>query len=100
MHQANLQAPIREGQYHGKRRHPRYLLSVPITVYRHSAGGPLLTAHGLSIDISRGGVGVVVCGPPEVEETILINVQLLEAAFEVLAIVRHSNNTRSGFEFL
>jgi hypothetical protein len=36
----------------------------------------------------------------EVGETVAINLQLLDGAFEALAIVRHSDDARSGFEFL
>ena len=75
-------------------------MSVPVTLYRYSAAGPLLVAHGLSIDISKSGIGVIVCGPPQIGETVILHVKLLASAFEALATVRHSNSTRSGFEFL
>lgn len=87
-------------QYATKRRHPRYLLSVAVTLYRYSAAGPQLVAHGMSIDISRGGLGMIVCGPPMVGEAAIVNVQLLDSAFEALAVVRHSNTNRSGFQFV
>lgn len=46
------------------------------------------------------GTLTVMCGPPRVGETVTLNLQLLDGAFEALAIVRHSDDARSGFEFL
>ncbi len=100
MYTANLDNTTRDRLSAAERRAPRFLLSVPVTLYRYSAAGPLLAAHGLSIDISKQGVGAVVCGPPHVGETIVVNVQLVDAVFEGLAVVRHSNSIRSGFEFV
>ncbi len=96
---ANAQSINSSRQYTAKRRHPRYLLSVAVTLYRYSAAGPVV-AHGMSIDISKGGIGMIVCGPPYVGEATIVNVQLLDSAFEALAVVRHSNSNRSGFQFV
>jgi hypothetical protein len=100
MRTANAESRSGSRQHSVKRRHPRHLLSVSVTLYRYSAAGPLLVAHGMSIDISRGGIGMIVCGPPQVGEAAIVNVKLLDSAFEALAVVRHSNPTRSGFQFV
>jgi len=100
MRTANARSISATRQYAIKRRHPRHLLSVAVTLYRYSATGAQLVAHGMSIDISRGGIGMIVCGPPLVGEAAIVNVQLLDSAFEALAIVRHSNANRSGFQFV
>jgi len=97
---ASPEAVVSARQYTVRRRFPRHYVSVPMTLYRFSAAGPLLAAHGLSLDVSKGGAAAVMCGPPRVGETVAINLQLLDGPFEALAIVRHSDDARSGFEFL
>jgi len=86
------------GQYSIPRRHPRYLLSVPVTVHRFTPWRPVVV-HGLSLDISEGGASAVLCGAPAVGEAVLVSLQLPNAPLQSLAIVRHSSATRSGFEF-
>jgi hypothetical protein len=56
--------------------------------------------HGLSLDLSRGGTSAVMCGQPAVGETVRLSLQFLGIPVETLAVVRHSNSTHSGFEFL
>src|SRR5271165_2775684 len=86
-------------QYVTERRHPRFLLSFPLSLTR--TGGPEQpVTHGLSLDLSRSGASAVLCSPPPVGETVRLSLQILDAPRETLAIVRHSDATRSGFEFL
>ncbi len=86
-------------QYDNPRRYRRFLISVPVVVTRRSMPGtPVI--HGLSLDISRGGASAVLCGPPAVGEIVYLSLQFSETSLEPLAIVRHSDATRSGFEFV
>jgi hypothetical protein len=82
-----------------ERQHPRYFLSAPVIVCRTINLEPLET-HGLTVEISLGGLSAVLCGPPEVGEQVLLKLQLLGGAFETAAIVRHSSTARTGFQFL
>jgi c-di-GMP-binding flagellar brake protein YcgR len=86
-------------QYDNSRRYPRFLISVPTSLARpEKAGTPVV--RGLSLDLSRGGAAAVLCGAPAVGETVRLSLHLEGASLETLAIVRHSNSTRSGFEFV
>src|SRR5260221_5083844 len=85
--------------YDVARRHPRFLLSFPLSLTRIGDSGQPAT-HGLSLDLSRSGASAVLCSPPAVGETVRLSLQILGAPLETLAIVRHSQATRSGFEFL
>ena len=85
--------------YGTQRRHPRFLLSFPLSLTRMEAPGQPVT-HGLSLDLSRGGTSAVMCGHPAVGETVRLSLQFLGIPVETLAVVRHSNSTHSGFEFL
>jgi|SRR5579863_1925431 len=82
-----------------QRRHRRYLLSLPVTLERFPASGPVLT-RGRSLDISKGGMTALVCGPPQLGETVLVTLQLPDTPLQSFAIVRHSNSTGSGLEFV
>ena len=86
-------------QYDNLRRHPRFLISVPAIVTRRGMPGTP-AVHGLSLDISRGGASAVLCGPPAVGEIVYLSLQFSETSLESLAMVRHSDATRSGFEFV
>jgi len=81
------------------RRHPRLLYSIPLTLH-HLAMGGIRTSHGISLDISEGGVGALVEGSLQVGDTVALDVRLPESDLNLVAIVRHSSNLRSGFEFL
>lgn len=81
------------------RRHPRALFSVPITLHRLRAGG-VRTSRGITLDISEGGIGALVQGDLIVGETVEIDLPLPGSALSLVAIVRHTANARSGFEFL
>lgn len=80
------------------RRHPRRLLSVPITVRSLMAGG-IRASHGITLDLSEGGVGIVVEGGIGVGHTVEIELKLPDRELSVVAIVRHSSSMRSGCEF-
>lgn len=86
-------------QYDNPRRHPRFLISVPVIVTRRGLPGTPVV-HGLSLEISRGGTSAVMCGPPAVGEIVYLSLHFSETSLESLAIVRHSDSTRSGFEFV
>jgi hypothetical protein len=81
------------------RRYPRFMISIPVVVTR-PAMPDAPAVHGLSLDLSLGGVSAVLCGPPLVGETVYLSLQFAEASLESLAVVRHSSSTRSGFEFM
>src|SRR5581483_7067418 len=83
----------------GERRHPRFLLSSPVSVRCAFRLGSRLT-HGITLEISRGGLSAVLCGPPPVGERVSLRLKLQNTAVEALAIVRHSCSSRTGFEFL
>ena len=85
--------------YSTARRHPRFLLSLPMTLTRKGEPDQPVT-HGLSLDLSRGGASAVLCGQPAVGETIRLSLRFEGAPLETLALVRHSGATRCGFEFL
>ena len=98
MHVESPQTPIRSREYNVRRREPRYVTSVPVTLQRFLNSGPFVT-RGVSLDISMGGMSALVCGAPQVGETVVIELPLARAPAELLATVRHSGDERSGFEF-
>jgi c-di-GMP-binding flagellar brake protein YcgR len=81
-----------------RRREPRYVSSVPITVQHFLRFGPIVT-RGLSLDVSMGGMSALICAAPQVGETVVITLALPEAKVEMLATVRHSSEDKTGFEF-
>ncbi len=81
------------------RRYPRSLYSVPISLHTVAAG-VTRTFHGISVDISQGGLGALVSGGPRVGETVQIELPLGQQVLCAGAIVRHKTGPRSGFEFL
>jgi hypothetical protein len=89
-------APSRE--YHVRRRDPRYVASIPVTLQRFARFGPVVT-RGMSLDVSMRGMSALVCGAPRVGETVVIALSLPDGPVEVLATVRHSSEARTGFEF-
>ena|ERR1035438_10220475 len=80
------------------RREPRYVSSIAVGVTRFLRFGPSVT-RGMSLDVSRSGMSVLVCGSPRVGETVVIAPRSKTEPFEILATVRHSTDARSGFEF-
>ena len=85
--------------YPSVQRHARTLLSVPITI-RHLNRNGLQTTRGISLDISEGGLGALVQGELDIGETVEIDLRLSEQPLSTVGIVRHTSNSRSGFEFL
>ena len=83
----------------GVRRHPRTLFSVPITVHYLDAGG-VRTSHGISLDISEGGMGALVQTTLQIGETVKIDLPLPMTALSAVGVVRHTSKSRSGFEFV
>ena len=88
----------RSRAYQVRRREPRYVHSIPVTLRRYLRFGPVAT-RGVCLDISMRGMGALVCGPPRVGETVVIELPTRDTMIETLATVRHSSDSRSGFEF-
>ena len=88
--------PSRE--YQVRRREPRYVSSVSVTLQRFLRFGPFVT-RGMTLDVSMRGMSALVCGAPRVGETVVIGLSLPDATVELLATVRHSSDARTGFEF-
>ena len=81
------------------RRHPRVLFSVPITL-RHLMAGGVRTSRGIALDLSESGLGALVEGSLHTGDTVSLQVTLPGCELRAVAIVRHSSDVRSGFEFL
>ena len=81
------------------RQHLRALFSVPITLH-HLSAGSVRTTRGISLDIGEGGLGALTEGALLVGETVAIDLRLSDRPLTTVAIVRHSSNVRSGFEFV
>ena len=81
------------------RRHPRAIFSVPLTLHHLMSGG-VRTSHGISLDVSAGGMGALVQGSLSVGETVAIDLPLRESTLNAVAIVRHTSKERCGFEFV
>jgi c-di-GMP-binding flagellar brake protein YcgR len=81
------------------RRYPRVVFSVPITL-RHLTASGVRTSPGMSLDISKGGMGALVQGQLQVGETVAIDLPVAERMLSTVAIVRHTSNVSSGFEFI
>ena len=92
----------RPREYHVRRRDPRYVSSIPVTLQRFLRYGPFAT-RGMTLDVSMRGLSALVCGAPRLGETVVIALSLPgappDAPVEVLARVRHSSDARTGFEF-
>ena len=80
-------------------RYPRALFSVPLTLQYLGPGG-IQKVHGISLDISEGGIGALLQHPLRVEEAVGIEFELDGSWFHTVAVVRYSSNVRSGFEFV
>ena len=98
MHVESRETRFRSREYNVRRREPRYVTSVPVTVQRFLNSGPFVT-RGMSLDISMRGMSALVCGAPQVGETVVIELPFKNVPVELLATVRHSSDARSGFEF-
>ena len=88
----------RPGPYNFDRRERRYVSSIPVRVQRFLRFGPFVT-RGVTLDISERGMSALVCGAPRAGETVVIELPLPGSPVEALAMVRHSSDAKSGFEF-
>ncbi len=97
---ANLQSGINpHGGYQFPRHYPRILFSTPITLRRCCRGG-VKSTHGISLDLGEGGLGAIMQGEVCVGETVAIDFRLSDKPVTTVAIVRHTSNVNSGFEFV
>jgi hypothetical protein len=76
-----------------RRRHPRYRLSVPLTI--RAADGVIM--RGISIEISASGLSAIIAQSLKLNDTVEIEPI---AAVRVLALVKHNIGKIYGFEFL
>jgi len=81
------------------RRHPRLPFSVPVTLH-HLKAGMARTFAGISLDLSEGGLGVLVNGQLREGETVEVDLPLSQNLPRLIAIVRYSISDRCGLEFL
>jgi hypothetical protein len=81
------------------RRHPRALFSVPVTLHHLMPGG-IRASHGITLDISEGGLGALVQAGLRVGDTVEIDFPLPDCTLSTVAIVRHTSSVSSGFEFV
>jgi c-di-GMP-binding flagellar brake protein YcgR len=81
------------------RKHRRTLHSVPVTL-RHLIAGGVRKARGITLDISEGGLAVLMQGELSVGDTVEIDLSLAGCTLSLVAIVRHSSSMRTGFEFV
>jgi hypothetical protein len=98
MHVDSRATLARSRHFHVRRREPRYVSSMQVTLQRFLRFGPFVT-RGVSLDISVRGMSALICGAPRVGETVVIALPLPDAPIEMLATVRHSTDASSGFEF-
>jgi hypothetical protein len=77
---------------HDRRRHPRYRLSVPLTIH---ADGVVIS--GISIEISASGLSAIIAEPLQLSGTVELEPI---AAAKVRALVKHNIGKIYGFEFL
>ena len=81
------------------RRYRRALYSIPISLQMPIPGGLRMT-RGVSLDICEGGIGALVPSELRVGDVVEIELRLPTQELNVMAIVRHSCGSHSGFEFL
>lgn len=58
------------------------------------------TMHGISLDLSEGGLGALLEGSLHPGETVAIDLLLRQHQLHTVAITRHTSSLQSGFEFL
>ena len=81
------------------RRYRRSIFSAPLTL-RHLDAGGIRKLRGITLDVSEGGMGALVQGNLALGEAVEIDLHFQEQDFNAVAIVRHTSDVRSGFEFL
>jgi hypothetical protein len=82
-----------------KRRYPRALVSVPVSIRMLMPGG-VRSARGVTLDIGAGGIGALVASEFRIGQIVEIDAELGCGCMTTVAIVRHHSGTRTGFEFL
>lgn len=83
--------------YKFSRRHTRSLFTVPVPpASLYSAWRARLARY----QPRHTGVGALVQGSLQVGETVTIDLPLAERILNTVAIVRHTSNVSSGFEFV
>jgi PilZ domain-containing protein len=92
----STRAPVQEPH----RAHTRALFSVPLVLRRIIPGVGLRSSHGISLDISAGGLGAIVQGTLRLGEYVQIDLAMGSSRLRTSAVVRHTSDVRSGFEFL
>jgi hypothetical protein len=78
---------------HDRRRHPRYRLSVPLTI----RGADGAVSRGISVEISTSGLSAIVAEPLQLDDTVELEPI---SAVNVLALVKRRIGKIYGFEFL
>jgi hypothetical protein len=91
--QTDLKAQEMSERAPDRRRHPRYRLSVPLSI--HAEDGVVM--RGISIEISASGLSAIIAGPLTLNDTVELEPI---AAVKVLALVRRNIGKIYGFEFL
>jgi hypothetical protein len=78
------------------RRHPRFKLEVSIRVY--ARGCPVV--RGDTVDISESGISAMLRQEVPVGEVVRLEFTVPLGNVELLALVRHKNAFRYGFQFV
>jgi len=78
------------------RRHPRYKLEVEIRVYPRDC--PVV--RGYKVDISESGISAMLRGEVPLGEVLRLEFALPLGDVELVALVRHQNAFRYGFQFV
>ena len=89
---------VRE-EHRDRRRHQRFVYSVPIKLHWLMPNGVRSTG-GISLDICAGGVGTL--APRELMVGDVVEIDLHSPRFSLctVAVVRHTSGSHSGLEFL
>ncbi len=96
MQTAAERSPDRNSTRGPHRVHNRSPFSMPLQL-RPLYGHPV---HGMSLDISEGGVGALVQGRLRVGEAVQIDLSIGTHALTTMAIVKHVSDARAGLQFL
>lgn len=82
-----------------QRQHRRVMFSIPFSLCRVVAEG-ISFSHGVSVDISEGGLGAIVEGRLRVGERVQVNFPAHLCNLNTSAVVRHTSSVRAGFQFV
>jgi c-di-GMP-binding flagellar brake protein YcgR len=81
------------------RRYPRSIFTAPLAL-RHLGAGGVRKLRGITLDVSEGGLGALVQGNLQLGEAVEVDMHIDGQVLNAVAIVRHTRDVRSGFEFL